>query len=140
MNSRSNNYFSEEDFISLLQILRARFQKFASRHNGMDWSDLQLHLEAIYRGERSGLKKLHSLLEMERTGGEPDVVGFDSQLDAYIFMDCSPESPKGRRSLCYDHAARESRKEHKPADSALEMAWRMGITLLDESEYYALQQ
>lgn len=140
MNSNSNNSLSEEDFISLLQNLRARFQKFASRHNGMDWSALQLHLEAIYRGERSGLKKLHSLLEMERTGGEPDVVGYDSQLDAYIFMDCSPESPKGRRSLCYDHAARESRKEHKPADSALEMAWRMGITLLDESEYYALQQ
>jgi len=140
MNPRSSNSLSEEDFLSLLQVMRARFQKFASRHNGMDWNALQLHLEAIYRGERSGHEKLNALSEMERTGGEPDVVGFDSQLDTYIFMDCSPESPKGRRSLCYDQAARESRKEHKPADSALEMACEMGITLLDESEYYALQQ
>jgi len=84
---------SKEDFFSLLQILRTRFHRFASRHNGMDWNAVQLHLEAIYLGERSGQEKLNALSEMERTGGEPDVVGYDSQLDSYVFMDCSPESP-----------------------------------------------
>lgn len=117
----------------LLRTLKARFERNMNRHPGLDWAEVQARLEA--RPD-----KLWSLYEMERTGGEPDVVGFDSQTGEYIFYDCSPESPKGRRSLCYDPEALESRKEHKPAGSAVGMAEAMGIELLTEQEYRELQK
>jgi len=117
----------------LLRTLKARFEKNMHRHAALDWAGVQARLEA--RPE-----KLWSLHEMERTGGEPDVIGFDSQTGEYIFCDCAPESPKGRRSLCYDPAALESRKEHKPAGSAVGMAEAMGIELLTEQEYRELQK
>src|SRR5687767_2271709 len=117
----------------LLGILKARFEKNMSRHKGLDWAKVQAKLEA-------SAEKLWSLSEMERTGGEPDVVGHDKKAGAYIFYDCSAESPKGRRSVCYDRAALESRKEHKPKDSAIDMAAAMGIELLTEAEYRELQK
>jgi hypothetical protein len=118
------------DFLKLLQI---RFEKHMNRHHGLAWAAVQTRLEAHP-------EKLVSLYEMERTGGEPDVVGQDQKTGEYLFYDCSPESPEGRRSLCYDHAALDSRKEAKPADSAMDMAAAMGITLLTEDQYRALQQ
>lgn len=118
---------------ALLRTLKARFEKNMHRHPGLDWADVQARLEA--RPE-----KLWSLHEMERTGGEPDVVGFDRETGEYIFYDCAPESPKGRRSLCYDPAALESRKQHKPEGSAVGMAEAMGIELLTEEEYRELQK
>ena len=116
----------------LLDTLRARFEKHAARHRGVVWSEVEAKLAAAP-------EKFWSLHEMERTGGEPDVVGIDKQTGEYIFYDCAAESPKGRRSVCYDHAALEARKEHKPADSAVNMAATMGIELLTEDEYRALQ-
>lgn len=118
---------------ALLRTLKVRFEKNMHRHPGLDWADVQARLEA--RPE-----KLWSLHEMERTGGEPDVVGFDRETGEYIFYDCAPESPKGRRSLCYDPAALESRKQHKPEGSAVGMAEAMGIELLTEEEYRELQK
>lgn len=118
---------------ALLRTLKSRFEKNMHRHPGLDWADVQARLEA--RPE-----KLWSLHEMERTGGEPDVVGFDRETGEYIFYDCAPESPKGRRSLCYDPAALESRKQHKPEGSAVGMAEAMGIELLTEEEYRELQK
>lgn len=118
---------------ALISVLKARFEKNGNRHKGMDWASVQARLEA-------NVEKLWSLHEMERTGGEPDVVGRDKKTGEYIFYDCSPESPKGRRSLCYDREALESRKENKPANSAMDMAAAMGIELLTEEEYRALQQ
>ena len=115
----------------LLRTLKARFEKNGNRHKGMEWAEVQKRLEA--RPE-----KLWSLQEMERTGGEPDVV--DKNKDEYVFFDCSAESPKERRSLCYDHPALNARKENKPKDSALSMAAAMGIELLSEEQYRALQQ
>ena len=117
----------------LLDTLKARFDKNMNRHKGLEWAKVQAKLEA-----KTG--KLWSLNEMEETGGEPDVVGFDKKTGEYIFYDCSAESPKGRRSLCYDHQALESRKEHKPKDSAVEMATDMGIELLTEEQYRELQK
>lgn len=117
----------------LLSILRQRFEKNMSRHNEISWDQVQHKLE-------SNRAKLWSLNEMEKTGGEPDVVGKDEKTGEFIFMDCSPETPKGRRSICYDHEALESRKEHKPADSAVSMANNMGIELLTEQQYRELQQ
>lgn len=117
----------------LLGILRSRFGKNTSRHEELSWSDVQARLEA-----HAG--KLWSLAEMERTGGEPDVVGYDKKTGEYIFYDCSPESPRGRRSLCYDREALKSRKEHKPKGSAVDMAAAMGIELLTEEEYRELQR
>jgi len=117
----------------LLQTLKARFEKNMSRHTGLEWADVQAKLEA-------NPEKLWSLHEMEETGGEPDVVGHDSKTGEYIFYDCSAESPKGRRSVCYDREALESRKEHKPKNSAAEMAAAMGIELLTEEQYRELQQ
>ncbi len=117
----------------LLTILKTRFEKNKSRHKGLEWAKVQAKLEA-------DPGKLWSLDKMEETGGEPDVVGYDKKTDEYIFYDCSAESPKGRRSVCYDHEALESRKEHKPEDSAFEMAANMGIELLTEEEYRELQQ
>ena len=117
----------------LIGVLKARFEKNMGRHKGLDWSKVQAKLEA-------NAEKLWSLNEMERTGGEPDVVGYDKKSGEYIFNDCSAESPKGRRSFCYDGEALESRKEHKPADTAIDMATAMGIELLTEEEYRNLQK
>ncbi|PWV47752.1 DUF4256 domain-containing protein [Chitinophaga sp. S165] len=117
----------------LLSILKNRFEKNKNRHKGLEWANVQAKLEA-------DPGKLWSLDKMEETGGEPDVVGYDKKTDEYIFYDCSAESPKGRRSVCYDHEALESRKEHKPEDSAIEMAANMGIELLTEEQYRELQQ
>ena len=116
----------------LLTALKKRFEKNIDRHGGIEWAKIQAKLEA-------NDEKLSILGEMERTGGEPDVVGFDKKTGEYIFYDCSEESPKGRRSLCYDHEALDSRKEHKPATSAVGMATEMGVELLTEEEYWELQ-
>ena len=117
----------------LLKTLKVRFDKNVNRHKGLDWAKVQARLEA-------GSDKLWSLQEMERTGGEPDVVGHDKKTGEYIFYDCSPESPKGRRSICYDRAALDSRKEHKPENNAIDMAAAMGIELLAEEQYRELQK
>ena len=117
----------------LLALLEARFEKNPERHEGIAWADVQARLE-----KNAG--KLWSLHEMERTGGEPDVIGRAGKKGELIFVDCSPESPKGRRSVCYDAEALEARKKHTPADSAMNMAETMGIELLDEEEYRELQQ
>lgn len=124
---------SPEQRQELLRVLKARFEKNSSRHNGLEWNNVQARLEA-------NLGKLWSLHEMEITGGEPDVVGQDKKTGEYLFYDCAAESPKGRRSLCYDRKALDSRKEHKPADSAMDMATAMGIELLNEEQYRALQK
>ena len=116
----------------LLGLLKARFEKHMPRHKGLKWAEVQARLEA-------NPKKLWSLNEMEMTGGEPDVIGQDEKTGEYIFCDCAPESPKGRRSICYDPEALESRKEHKPKDSALGMASAMGIEVLTEEQYRELQ-
>ncbi len=117
----------------LLRALQARFEKNINRHQGLEWDEVQAKLKA-------DAGKLWSLNEMERTGGEPDVVDHDKTTGEYIFYDCSAESPKGRRSVCYDREAQESRKEHKPADSAMAMAAAMGIELLTEKQYRELQK
>lgn len=117
----------------LLNVLKARFEKNMNRHPGLTWADVQARLEA-------NLEKLKALDEMELTEGEPDVVGFDAATGEYLFFDCSPESPKGRRSICYDPEALESRKEHKPKNSAWGMAAEMGIEILTEEQYRELQQ
>ncbi|NTV90921.1 MAG: DUF4256 domain-containing protein [Clostridiales bacterium] len=117
----------------LLKILKARFEKSMNRHEGLEWKKVLDRLEADEA-------KLWSLGEMERTGGEPDVVGFDSKTGEYIFYDCSEESPKGRRSLCYDREALESRKENRPENTAVDLAAAMGIELLSEDEYRNLQE
>ena len=117
----------------LLSVLKTRFEENMNRHKGLEWGKVQERLEA-------STSKLRSLHEMERTGGEPDVVGHDKKTGEYIFYDCSAESPKGRRSLCYDREALESRKEHKPKDSAVNMAAAMGIDLLSEEQYRELQK
>ena len=124
---------SAEQREELLKTLKARFEKHMNRHKGLDWDDIQAKLEA-------NPKKLRSLHEMERTGGEPDVVSYDKKAGEFIFYDCSKQSPKGRRSLCYDREALESRKENKPDGNALDMAADMGIELLTEEEYRALQK
>lgn len=116
----------------LLLVLRGRFEENMKRHKGLEWAKVWARLEAHP-------EKLRSLDEMETTGGEPDVVGYDKKTGEYIFCDCSAESPKGRRSLCYDGEALESRKEHKPKDSAVEMAAAMGVELLTEEQYRELQ-
>ena len=117
----------------LLNTLKARFEKNMNRHKGVEWSKVQTKLEG-------NTEKLWSLNEMERTGGEPDVVGLDKKTGEYIFYDCSAESPKGRRSVCYDGEALESRKEHRPKNSAVDMAVAMGIELLTEEQYRELQK
>jgi hypothetical protein len=117
----------------LLRSLKGRFEKNMNRHKGFEWAKVHVRLTA-------NADKLWSLHEMERTGGEPDVVAFDSKTGEYIFYDCSAETPKGRRSFCYDREALESRKEHKPENCALEMAAAMGIELMTEEQYRELQQ
>ena len=131
--SNSKKKLPPEQQEELLHILKARFEKNMNRHKGLEWTKVQARLEA-------NPGKLWSLDEMEKTGGEPDVVGHDKKTGEYIFYDCSVESPKGRRSLCYDRKALDSRKEHKPADSAIDMAASMGIELLTEEQYRELQQ
>ena len=119
----------------LLKALKGRFEKNMNRHKGLEWVNVQSKLDLPAGGE-----KLWSLNEMERTGGEPDVVGYDKKTGEYIFYDCSAESPKERRSVCYDREALESRKEFKPQNNALDMAAAMGIELLTEEQYRELQQ
>jgi uncharacterized protein DUF4256 len=128
-----NKKLSSEQRAELLKGLKERFEKNMDRHKGLEWAKVQTRLEA-------DAKKLWSLNEMEKTGGEPDVVGYDKKTGEYIFYDCSAESPKGRRSICYDREALEARKEHKPANSAVAMATDMGIELLTEEQYRKLQQ
>ena len=124
---------SPEQREELLRALKARFEKNMDRHKGLDWAKVQARLEA-------NSEKLWSLNEMERTGGEPDVVGHDKKTGEYIFYDCSAESPEGRRSVCYDREGQEARKEHKPENNAIDMAAAMGIELLTEEEYRELQK
>lgn len=127
-----NRNLPPEQRKQLLAVLKARFEGNRNRHASLEWDRVQARLE-------SNPQKLWSLNEMERTGGEPDVTGHDEAAGEYIFYDCSAESPKGRRSLCYDRRALESRKEHKPRDNALDMADAMGIEILTEDQYRALQ-
>ena len=115
----------------LLKVLKARFEKNMKRHKGLDWAKVEARLDD---------RKLRALAEMERTGGEPDVIGHDKKTGEFIFADCSAETPKGRRSICYDREALEERKEHKPKDNALDMAKAIGIELLTEEEYRELQE
>jgi hypothetical protein len=131
MNSRQP--LSQEQHKELLRALKGRFEKNMNRHKGLEWVKVQAKLEAI-------AEKLWSLNEMERTGGEPDVVGHDKKTGEYIFCDCSAESPKGRRSLCYDREALDARKAHKPKSDAIDMATAMGIELLTEEQYRELQK
>ena len=133
MNSNNKKELSSQQREELLGSLKARFEKNLNRHSVIDWSDVQDKLEAHP-------EKLFSLNEMESTGGEPDVVGYDTTTGEYIFYDCSAESPQHRRSFCYDREALESRKENKPKDSAIEMAAAMGIELLTEEQYRDLQK
>jgi hypothetical protein len=130
---RSRNDLSPEQREELLRVLKARFEKHMNRHKRLEWSQVQAKLEA-------NAEKLWTLNEMERSGGEPDVAGHDKKTGEYIFYDCSAESPKGRRSVCYDREALESRKEHRPRESALGLAAAMGIELLTEEEYRELQR
>jgi hypothetical protein len=132
-NTKSKKTLSAEERKVLLGILKTRFDKNMKRHKGLAWEKVQARLE-------SAPEKLWSLHVMEETGGEPDVVGQDKKTGEYIFYDCSAETPKGRRSLCYDGEALESRKENKPADSTMEMAAAMGIELLSEEQYRELQK
>jgi hypothetical protein len=125
--------FSPDQRAALVRVLKARFEQNMNRHNDIEWATLQARLEA-------SPEKLWSLYEMERTGGEPDVIGRDKKTGEYIFYDCSAESPKGRRSVCYDREALDSRKEHKPKNNAMEMAAAMGIEILTEDQYRALQK
>lgn len=124
---------SPKQIDELLKTLKPRFEKNMNRHKGIEWSKVEAKL-------KKNNDKLWSLNEMERTGGEPDVVGFDKKTGEYIFYDCSAESPKDRRSLCYDHEALEKRKEHKPKDSAVNLATTMGIELMTEEQYQELQK
>lgn len=123
----------QEQTEELINTLQVRFEKNTSRHEGLNWANVQARLEA-------NREKLWSLHEMEATGGEPDVVGYDANTDEFIFYDCSAESPKGRRSLCYDREAWESRKNHKPENTAMDVAKDMGIELLTEEQYRQLQE
>jgi hypothetical protein len=124
---------SAQQRAELLTVLKARFEKNMNRHKGLEWSKVQAKLE-------SNPEKLWSLNEMERTGGEPDVVGFDKKTGEYVFYDCSAESPKERRSICYDREALDARKENKPKNSAMDMAAAMGVELLTEEQYRELQK
>jgi len=124
---------SQKQREELVKILKARFEKNMNHHKGFEWAKIQAKLNA-------NTEKLWSLNEMERTGGEPDIVGYDKKTGEYIFYDCSAESPKGRRSVCYDREALDARKEHKPKNNAIDMAAAMGIELLSEEQYRELQK
>jgi hypothetical protein len=131
--NRSRTNLSPEQHHQLLHTLKTRFEANMNRHEGLEWAQVQRKLE-------SSAERLWSLSEMERTGGEPDVIGRDGQSGEYLFCDCSAESPKGRRSICYDREALESRKQHKPENTAVDMAAGMGIEILTEEEYRELQK
>jgi len=133
MKTKSNPTLSKKQGEELLKTLKARFEKNMNRHKGLDWAKVQAKLEA-------NAEKLWSLNEMERTGGEPDVVGQDKKTGEYIFYDCAAESPKDRRSLCFDREALDSRKENKPKGSAVDLATAMGVELLTEEQYRELQK
>jgi hypothetical protein len=133
MSKEIKNKLSTRQSEELINALKTRFERNMNRHKGIAWAKVQAKLEA-------NVDKLWSLSEMERTGGEPDVVGQDNKSGEFIFYDCSDESPKGRRSICYDRQALESRKEHKPENSVLDRANEMGIELLSEEQYRELQQ
>lgn len=128
-----NKTLRADQIIDLLSILKNRFEKYPERHRGVEWNKIQSKLEA-------SPQKLWSLSEMERTGGQPDVVHYDSLSEEYIFFDCSPESPVGRRSLCYDRAGLESRKEFRPENTAMELAAELGIDIVSEEQYRTLQR
>ena len=130
---KTNKELSAEQREELLRTLKVRFEKNMNRHEGLEWAKVKAKLDAT-------TGKLWSLNEMERTGGEPDVVGHDKKTGEYIFYDCSEESPKGRRSLCYDREALDARKEFKPKDNAIDLAFAMGIELLTEEQYRELQK
>jgi hypothetical protein len=132
-NTNNKKKLPQDESAALLVILRERFENNMNRHKGLDWNDIEAKL-------KSNAQKLWSLNAMEKTGGEPDVVGHDKKTGEYVFYDCSAESPKGRRSICYDHEALESRKEHKPENSAIQMASDMGIEVLSEPQYRELQK
>lgn len=129
----NNSVLSSSEISLLLSTLKTRFEKNKVRHHDLEWNEIQLRLT-------SNLEKLRSLFEMENTGGEPDVVGFDKRTGEYLFFDCSKETPKGRVSLCYDKEAFDSRKEFKPSNNAVEAAANMGVELLSEEEYKELQR
>jgi Protein of unknown function (DUF4256) len=131
--TKGNKVLSPEQREELLSTLKARFEKNINRHEGLEWADVQAKLEA-------NPDKLWSLNEMEGTGGEPDVVGLDQETGDYLFYDCSAESPKGRRSVCFDRAALDARKNHKPENSAMDLAAEIGIDLLTEEQYRELQK
>lgn len=131
--NKSKKELSAEQREELLGVLKARFEKNMNRHKGLEWAKVQARLD-------DNAEKLWSLSVMEETGGEPDVVGHDKKTGEYVFCDCSAESPKGRRSICYDREALESRKEHKPHDNAVDMAAAIGIELLTEEQYRELQK
>ena len=128
-----NKELSAQQTEEIIEILKKRFDKNMNRHQGLSWEKVLARVE-------SKIEKLWTINEMERTGGEPDVIGMDEKTGEYIFCDCSAETPKGRRSICYDHEALESRKEHKPENSAVNMAEEMGIEMLTEAQYYELQK
>jgi hypothetical protein len=132
-NTEKLKVLSPEQHVELIKTLKSRFEKNMNRHKGLEWAKILLRLEA-------DTKKLWSLNEMEKTGGEPDIVGYDIKTGEYIFNDCSAESPKGRRSICYDRESLESRKEFKPENNAIDMAHSIGIELLTEEEYRELQK
>lgn len=133
MTTKKNNVLTQSQHEELIKILKVRFEKNMSRHKGIEWNKVENRLEA-------NPEKLWSLNEMEITGGEPDVVDFDKTTNEYVFYDCSAESPKGRRSVCYDREGLESRKEYKPENTAVDMATSMNIELLNEEQYKALQK
>jgi hypothetical protein len=133
MKLKTTKLLTASESMELLDVLKDRFRKNVHRHKGIEWLNVEKRLQ-------TNMEKLWSLNEMQKTGGEPDVVGYDSKNDEYIFYDCSPESPKGRRSLCYDMEALNSRKENKPKNSAIGMAIEMGIEILSESNYRELQK
>ena len=133
MAKASKKKLSPAQLAELINILKVRFEENMNRHNGLQWAKVQTKLEA-------DAEKAWSLSEMEQTGGEPDVIGLDKKTGEYIFIDCSAESPSGRRSICYDREGLDSRKEHKPKNSAVDMAAEMGIELLTEDQYRELQQ
>jgi len=129
----SKTKLTSEHRLELFTVLKERFEKNMGRHKGLDWAKIEARLEA-------NPEKLWLLSEMERTGGEPDVVAFDKKTNEYVFYDCSAESPKGRRSLCYDRQALDARKENKPANSVVDLAAAIGIDILTEDQYYELQK
>lgn len=140
MNLENKKELLPEQREELLKVLKVRFEKNMNRHKNIEWNKLKTKLEDFLSGSKANNEKIWSLNEMERTGGEPDVIAYDNNTGEYVFFDCSLESPKDRRSICYDREALESRKEHKPANNAIDMAAKMGIEILTEVQYRDLQK